>query len=128
MARKSKNPLFVSTLLKKLKRIFLFIALFYLTVYLPFAFTVYLPFWYKINCRWHPRCEEIGYERASTGIHELTTFFRHQGNLVSISWTNKEKLHLTQVRDITDKLFFLAIIAFVILLLRLGEFTELRYA
>jgi len=117
MIRKLRTRHFVIDLRNRLKGILLFISLFYLTVYLPFTFTVYVPLWYQLNCRWHSRCEEIGHERAQTGIHELTSFLRHQGELVSISWTRKEKFHLAQARDIIDRLFLVALSATVMLLL-----------
>jgi hypothetical protein len=101
--------------LNRLKSIFLFLSLFYITVYIPLVLIAYPPYWYRINCNWHPRCEKIGYDRAAKGINDLSSFFLHKGELVSF-WTQKEKLHLAEVRDIFDKMFFISLLSIVILI------------
>jgi uncharacterized membrane protein len=110
-----------------LKGIILFPTLFYLTVYAPLVFIVYLPYWYKINCNWNERCDMIGYERAETGFDDLTSFFLHKGELVSF-WTKKEKLHLAEVRDMFDKMFVIAIICVICLILTFDRGRVSRFA
>lgn len=82
----------------------LFASLLYITIYLPLSFMIYLEPWYFANCNWHPRCERLGMEHASVAIDELTSFFLHQGELVT-RWTPKEKAHLLEVRNIYDGMF-----------------------
>ena len=89
----------------------LFFALLYLTIYLPLMIVTYFPGWQKLNCRWHPRCKKVGLQNAYTGMDELSSFFRHQGKLVSIRWTTKEKRHLADVRKIMDALFLSAMVS-----------------
>jgi len=89
--------------------------------------TFYLPQWMALNCKWHDRCEVIGNERAIDGIDELASFFRHQGELDSFL-TQKEKLHLKEVRGIFDKMFFLALISLVLLALTYDRKRVSRYA
>jgi uncharacterized membrane protein len=97
--------------LKKGRGAVLFITLIYMTLYLPLMFVLYLPSWYRLNCKWSPVCGRIGYERAYAGFNELNIFFRHQGKLTLSYWTDKEKRHLAEVRDMTDKLLFAGIIS-----------------
>ncbi len=80
------------------------LCLFYLSVSLPLAAMVYSPAWYRWNCQFHPRCEQIGEAATERGIAELTHFFRHDGALVT-RWTEKERRHLAEVRGIYDVLF-----------------------
>ena len=78
--------------------------------------TFYSPVWMIMNCEWHGRCRVIGIERAGSGINELAAFFRHQGELDSFL-TDKEKLHLKEVRGIFDTMFlvgFLSILGIVL--------------
>jgi len=75
-----------------------------------------MPYWYKLNCNLHTRCEEIGYERSYRGIDELTSFFLHRGELTSFL-TKKEKLHLSEVRGIFDEMFYIGIIAIILLVI-----------
>jgi hypothetical protein len=76
----------------------------------------YFPQWYTFNCKLHPRCDYIGYPLAQKYIHELTDFFLHKNDLPG-NWTIKEKMHLTEVRDILDFLAVTAILCTVILIL-----------
>jgi len=102
--------------LKKIKGLILFVSLLYLTFYIPMTLTFYFPQWMELNCGWHNRCEQIGNERSIKGINELASYFRHQGELNSFL-TQKEKLHLKEVRGIFDKMLILGLVSLVILLL-----------
>lgn len=94
----------------------LFVSLLYLTFYIPMTFTVYAPAWMKFNCNFHKRCEVVGIKEANEGISELSAYFRHQGGLESF-YTEKEKLHLKEVRGIFDKLFIASLGALILLAL-----------
>ena len=111
----------------RIKALFLFVSLLYLTFYIPMSLTFYLPQWMELNCDFHKRCEVVGTEQASAGIHELSSFFRHQGELDSFN-TVKEKMHLMEVRGIFDKMFFIALISLVILALTYNRRLASRYA
>ncbi len=96
---------------QRVRRLLLFISLFYLTVYIPFVFTIYFPQWHRLNCRWNIRCNCIGENVSSIGIRELNAFFLHRGELKLYRWTDKEKQHLADVRKIADRFFFVAVFA-----------------
>lgn len=113
--------------MRSFKGIFLFISLFYLTFYLPMAATFYLPYWMELNCNFHDRCEAVGQEQASRGIGELSAFFRHQSGLDSF-YTEKEKLHLEEVRGIFDNLFIAAVASLILLLLTFERKRASRFA
>jgi len=101
-------------MIDRLKGIFLFLSLFYLTFYVPMSLTFYAPEWMKLNCDWHDRCAIIGYDNAYTGIEELASFFRHRAELNHF-YTNKEKTHLREVRGMFDKMFVIGIAAIVLI-------------
>lgn len=113
--------------MKIIKGIFLFLSLFYLTFYLPMASTFYLPYWMKLNCEFHDRCEEIGEEESYNAISELSAFFRHQGGLDSF-YTEKEKLHLEEVRGMFDNLLIAAIASVILLALSFDRRRASRFA
>jgi len=113
--------------LKKIKGLILFVSLLYLTFYIPMTLTFYFPQWMELNCGWHNRCEQIGNERSIKGINELASYFRHQGELNSFL-TQKEKLHLKEVRGIFDKMLILGLVSLVILLLAYNRKRMSRYA
>jgi uncharacterized membrane protein len=94
------------------KTIVLFLAMLYLSVYIPLVPTVYLPYWYEINCSWHPRCDRVGRAHASRSIEELTAFLGHRRDL-KFPWTKKEQRHLLEVRAIFDRMFGVALAAAV---------------
>jgi Protein of unknown function (DUF1461) len=106
--------------MNKAKKIALNLFLFYLTIYIPTASMSYLPQWYSIICKFHPRCDFLGQEKAVTLINELTGFFLHQNDLHS-GWTSKEKTHLAEVRDILDLLTAIAVIAAIGLVLTFNK-------
>lgn len=111
----------------RVKSIFLFISLLYLTFYIPMTLTFYLPAWMNMNCEWHERCRVIGSERAEKGINELAAFFRHQGKLDSFL-TEKEKLHLVEVRGIFDKMLLFGLLSAAIIALSYKRKLVSRYA
>ncbi len=89
--------------------------------------TFYAPQWMKLNCEWHERCQAIGFDKAYNGIDELASFFRHSGGLESF-WTQKEKLHLTEVRGMFDKMLAGGAAALILLLLTYDRKRASRYA
>ena len=114
-------------MINKIKGVILFFSLFYLTFYIPMAFTVYSPVWMKYNCDYHKRCEVVGLKESYEAISELSAFFMHRGGLESF-YTEKEKLHLTEVRGIFDYLFFAAIAAVIMLALTFDRKRVSRFA
>jgi uncharacterized membrane protein len=111
----------------KIKGVLFYISLFYLTVYIPLGLMIYFPHWYELNCHWHNRCEILGYDRSSKAIGELTEFFWHRGELVT-RWTMKEKLHLTEVRGMFDKMFFGFVVSVALLFWTFDRKRVSRYA
>ena len=115
------------TISDRIKGTLLFISLFYLTFYIPMSLTFYAPQWMKLNCEWHERCKTIGFDKAYRGIDELASFFRHSGELESF-WTQKEKLHLKEVRGMFDKMLIVGACALLLLLLTYDRKRASRYA
>lgn len=113
--------------MRTIKGAVLFVSLLYLTFYIPMALTFYAPTWMKFNCKFNERCEQIGIEEAERAITELSAFFRHQGGLESF-YTNKEKLHLTEVRGIFDNLFIAALAGAVLLIITFERRRASRFA
>lgn len=111
----------------RLKGPLLFVSLFYLTFYIPMTLTFYAPQWMKLNCRWHARCDAIGYDNAYRGIEELSSYFRHGGGLDSF-WTEKEKTHLKEVRGIFDRMLVGGVAALALLILTYDRKRVSRYA
>ena len=101
--------------MKKIKNTLLGISLFYIGIYIPIALMAYIPYWYIFNCELHPFCNRIGYPNALGYIYELNDFLLHRSNL-SHNWTMKERLHLSEVRDILDVLAVAAILGIIILI------------
>lgn len=92
------------------------VSFLYLSLYLPIAVMAYFPAWYLFNFSLHEGHSAIGAGTAEKYVHELTGFLKHQGKLMS-GWSPKESLHLFEVRDLFDFLFFAAIICLLILAL-----------
>ena len=97
------------------KNVLVFISLFYLTFYIPFALTSYNHYWIKYNCNLHQRCETIGAENAGKAISNLTSFLMHKDDLNN-DWKKNEKVHLNEVRVLLDIMFFVAVLAAVALI------------
>lgn len=112
---------------KDIKGVFLFLSLLYLTFYLPMTGIIYLPQWFRVNCNWHPRCESIGYGAAFRGIDELNAYFLHQGELVNL-WSDKEKVHLAEVRGMFDTMFYTAVFAAAVIFPTFDKKRVSRYA
>lgn len=113
--------------MKITKGALLFVSLLYITFYIPMAFSVYSPVWMEYNCEYHKRCEVVGMEEARKGISELSAYFRHQGTLETF-YTDKEKLHLKEVRGIFDKLFLASLGALLLLVLTFDRKRVSRFA
>lgn len=114
-------------MIKGIKGALLFVSLLYITFYIPMAFTVYSPVWMEYNCEYHKRCEVVGMEEARKGISELSAYFRHQGGLQTF-YTEKEKLHLEEVRGIFDKLLIGGVGALILLTLTFERKRVSRFA
>jgi hypothetical protein len=92
------------------------LSFFYLGVYLPFALMTYFPQWYNLNCKLHPRCQYVGYSNAYKYIIELTDYFKHRGDLTP-GWTEKERVHLSEVRKIFDGFSISALILLMLFII-----------
>jgi len=97
-----------------IKNILVFISLFYLTFYIPFALTSYNAYWMKYNCGIHKRCERIGTEKAESAMENLTSFLMHRSSL-NEDWRKNEIIHLKEVRFIFDIMLIGAVAAVLIL-------------
>lgn len=101
-----------------LRNIFFGLSLFFVSVYLPVMSLSYTNSWsYELNCHFHERCDRMGMERVERYADNLTAFFRHQQPLQG-SWTEKERSHLKEVRDLYDlilPLFGLALALVIVL-------------
>ena len=114
--------------LKIIKNIVVFLALFYLTFYIPFVFTAYNPYWIKYNCASDGRCSKIKTDYTDQVINELTSFLSHRGELKT-DWRENEKIHMAEVRDLFDIMFIAGIISLAVLLfVRTGKMRLYKFA
>ncbi len=114
--------------MKKLRSALFGVAYLYLVLYIPIAFMAYCSSWYRFNCSFHTRCQLIGYSNTSKYINELTAFLRHSNDLPG-HWSEKEKKHLSEVRDIFDFLTVSALIFEIILIFILIKYaTNLKFS
>lgn len=81
---------------------------------LPLAFAVYSPALYQANCHWNDRCERLGEQGLPQRIAELNRFFLHQQETLPKPWTEKENLHLAEVRVMYDVVFLLFVLLTVV--------------
>lgn len=112
----------------KLKGVILFIALLYFTIYLPLAFIFYFPNWHWTYSRFNQGCDKVGYQIVWEGVHELNSFLRNRGKLSMPYWTEKEKLHLTEVRGMMNKMTGIALISVIVLILTFDSLRVRRLA
>lgn len=105
--------LFLSKLKTNIFPFFLLLWLFFISL----AVVIYTPWTYQFNCHWNPRCEQLGLTKIDASSSELAGFFRHDLILPRPPWSEKEVLHLTEVRGMYDQalcLFLLITAIFVI--------------
>jgi len=95
-------------------------SLLYCSLYLPLILIIYFSFWYSFNFRFHKRYLIIGKEYAENLINELINFFWHKGQL-NAGWSQKERIHLTEVRNILDMILIIAIVCTIIIFLFFRE-------
>lgn len=88
-----------------MKRFFLPLLLLFWLFCLPLAFSVYTPYLYKANCYWNERCAQMGEAQTERRISELNRFFLHRNTALPRPWTQKENLHMSEVRRIYDIVF-----------------------
>lgn len=98
-----------------MKKIILFFAVLFLTIYTPVSITIYSLNWYEYNYENQNTYEHIEKENALFITKNLINFFLYQENLGS-EWNDKEKKHMSDVRKIYSGLFILAIISFLFIL------------
>ncbi len=112
--------------LDRLRTPALALALLVVSLYLPLAALVYLPAWYELNCAWHGRCARLGDELTRASIDHLTAFFAHAEPLAG-RWSERERVHLSEVRVIYDWAGATALAALAVLAL-VAEPLRLRRA
>lgn len=99
--------LFLSKLKTNIFPLFLLLWLFFISL----AVVIYTPWTYPVHCHWNPRCEQLGQAKIDASSSELAGFFRHDLiTLPSPPWSEKEILHLTEVRGMYDQAFCLFIL------------------
>jgi len=109
---------------KKIKEIILFFSLLFLTLYIPLSFTIYSNFWYEFNYNNQDTYNQIEKNKTINSTNNLINFFKHKEDL-NFNWNEKEKLHMYEVRNIYDILFFIGIIS-IISLSKLFNFKLIR--
>lgn len=91
------------------------LALFLLTLYLPFAATVYTPYWYTAHCSWDTDCRFAEHFEPGEAASTVTAFLRHQDELGGL-FPVEELAALSAIRDALDGFFMAAIAAFLLVL------------
>ncbi len=115
---------------ESLRTAFFCFALLFVTTFVAVASMAYTPYWYSINCNWHPRCEKLGIDIAQEHIVELVGYLRHQNELTSTMWSEKERNHLAEVRVLYSQILaaFLITLAVFVYLLRDRPWAQLKRA
>ena len=94
---------------QKLRASVFTVSLLLLSVYVPLMGMIYSESWYRLNCKWSERCLVIG-QLAERSIDNLTNYFAHI-EILHARWSEKESLHLAEVRGIYDVLAGVALLA-----------------
>lgn len=104
--------------LSKLKIIIFSLLLLLWLFFIPLAAVIYTPWTYQVNCQWNPRCEQLGAAKLETSMNELASLFRHElTTLPRPPWSEKETQHLTEVRGMYDRAFWLFILITILFIL-----------
>jgi len=90
----------------EVKIFFLFFSLIFLTLYIPLSFTIYSNSWYNFNS--NPQ-NVLSKNDLNNATSNLINYFEHKENL-NILWNEKEKKHMSDVRQIFDFLFIIFIL------------------
>ena len=90
----------------KIKNITLFLALLYLTLYIPLSITIYFTPWYMLNYNNQGTYEMISEDFSLNATTNLINFFEHRESL-NTQWNTKEVSHMTDVRKIYDIILLL---------------------
>ncbi len=101
----------------RIKRLFLPLLLLFWLFCLPLAFSVYTPYLYQANCYWNERCVQLGEGQTERRISELNRFFLHINAELPQPWTQKENIHMSEVRamyDVVFGAFFLLTLFFIL--------------
>lgn len=97
-----------------IKKLVFFISLLYLTLIIPLLFTIYSPIWYNFNYEKQEITKSISFEQRDNATENLISFFAYNSELNSL-WNEKEKTHMSEVRDIYLFLEILSIISLILL-------------
>ncbi len=100
--------------MRAVSNLIIFISLFYLTFYVPFALTSYSSHWIQYGCSFHNRCEVLGSDNVENAADNLVSFLLHKKEL-NDQWRVNEKIHLNEVRTILDIMFIAAFLAVTVL-------------
>lgn len=76
--------------------------------WLPIAAITWVPGWHAASCDWHARCDDYGRSSALQHIDELRAFMQGRGDLSTGYWSEKEVLHLSEVRTMLVQFSVLA--------------------
>lgn len=74
------------------------------SLYFPLFFFIYSPSYHLSKLPEIKRIERIGQDKAVKAVEELYGFFRHENRLTLKDWSEKELLHLKEVRRLFDLL------------------------
>ncbi|MEM7208487.1 MAG: DUF1461 domain-containing protein [Pseudomonadota bacterium] len=75
------------------------LAMLFSSLSIPLAAFALTPAWYMQNCDWHGRCEAFHLPTAERHVHNFSDFLLYKDSLKGF-WSDKEKRHLAEVRDI----------------------------
>ena len=98
----------------KLKRALLYSSLFILLLYIPLAITVYTSSWYEFNYNLQDTYDNLDENDAKNATDNLIGFFMHRNDMNDL-WNDKEKAHMSDVRNIYDILFILAVLSVIVI-------------
>ena len=81
---------------------------------IPLLFTIYSPIWYNSNYKNQEITKDINLEQRDNATNNLISFFAYNKELNSL-WNEKEKIHMSEVREIYLLLEIFTLIAILLL-------------
>ncbi|MCA9459545.1 MAG: hypothetical protein KC550_03285, partial [Nanoarchaeota archaeon] len=80
-----------------MKRIILFISLFFVLVYIPLSISIYSQNFHQFNFKKQEITNQISFEKVRDAEKNLVAYFFHMEKL-NENWTENEKKHMSEVR------------------------------
>lgn len=105
------------------KNLLILIPVLILTLYIPLTFTIYSQNWYEFNYNLQDTYQVLNESQTNKATTNLINYFKYKEEL-NEQWTDKEKIHYKEVRNIYTKVHLLALFSLITLILNKIEFKK----